>query len=127
MTCDESETFEQKRNGCTYADVARRGPSTARPEEHIGDTCYTKPRREIARVQGKNRIRTGLRSRETLRRAHAHVCIISGLRSIKFRTSWCRELALSRAADLGTTLHRALRVRDHSVRRSIFHRTGLLG
>src|SRR5438034_5989451 len=94
--------------------TARRGPSAARPEEHVGDTCYTKPHREIARVQGKNRIRTGLRSRETLRRAHAHVCIISGLRSIKFRTSWCRELALSRAADLGTTLHRALRVRDHS-------------
>ena len=30
--------------------VARRGPSAARPEEHIGDAYYTKPRREIAWV-----------------------------------------------------------------------------
>src|SRR5205823_14296903 len=61
----------------------------ARPEEHIGDTCHTKPRREIARVQGKNRIRTGLRLRGTLRRAHAHVHH-KRLTFDKFRISWCR-------------------------------------
>ena len=30
--------------------VVHRGPSAARPEEHIGDACYAKPRGEIARV-----------------------------------------------------------------------------
>ncbi len=54
---DERKAHEQERNGCTNANVARRGPSAARPKEHIGDTCYTKPRREITRTQSKDRAR----------------------------------------------------------------------